>query len=246
MTNNSQITGKIRASIPSLITLTGMTFGFFSILLTGMHHFKMALWLIIYAVLTDKLDGFAARRLNVVSKIGMQLDSLSDLVTFGVAPAVAVMGLAVIKWKVTILSPLGVFFTAAALTFLWASAIRLAKFNTNTHNNPEYFIGVTTTHSAALLATLALAALKYGWGRWFLGLMPAIYFALAGLMLSQVLVPRMGKGKSRLFNAAQVIVVPIIFIIAIFQIFPEFLFIFAVIYMLVGFMETVLSRKNAD
>jgi len=246
MTSKSQSAGKIRASIPSLITLTGMSFGFFSILLTGMRHFELALWLIVYAVLTDKLDGFAARRLNVVSEIGMQLDSLSDLITFGVAPAVAVMGLAVLKWHVQIMSPLGVFFTAASLTFLWASATRLAKFNVITHDDHEHFVGVSTTHSAAIVATMALTAIKYGWGHWFLGLLPAVYFALAALMLSHVLIPKLGKGKSSLFRGAQVIVVPFVFVVGLLQVFPEFLFSLAVIYFVVGVIETFSSRKDAN
>ncbi len=239
------IKSRSKASVPSLITLTGMSFGFFSILATGTGHIETALWLIVYAALTDKLDGFAARRLDVVSEIGMQLDSLSDLITFGLAPAVAVMGLAVLKWHIPVLTPLGVFFTASSLTFLWAGAIRLAKFNVATHEDHEHFIGVATTHSAALLATMGLTALKYHWGEWFQGLAPAMYFTMASLMLSHVLIPKLGKGDSKVFRYAQAVLIPIVFIVAILQRFPEFLFVLAVIYLSVGFWETATRKANA-
>lgn len=246
MTNKSVKTNRIRSSIPSLITLTGMSLGFFSILMTGTGHFNLALWLIVYAALTDKLDGFAARRLNVVSETGMQLDSLSDLITFGVAPAVVIMGLAMMKWKISFFTPLGLFFTVASLTFLWAAAVRLAIFNVITHEDHVHFIGVTTTHSAVIVATMLLTGLKYNWADWFIGLIPTVYFALAALMLSRLLVPKLGKGMSKIFRSIQVILVPVVFVVAILQRFPEFLFALAVIYLLAGVMETIFSRENAD
>ena len=233
------VSHKLKASIPSLITLTGMTFGFLSVIMAARHDFEWAFWLIVYASLTDKLDGFAARRLDVVSEIGMQLDSLSDLITFGVAPAAALVVMAHVKWGVPAFSPLGIAFMAAALTFLWASAVRLAKFNVITHDDHEHFIGVATTHAATILATLVLSGLKYQWSAWFLGLLPAVYFGMAALMVSRVRIPKLGKGRSRIFRWAQAVLIPVAFVLGFLQLLPEFLLTLAVIYLMVGVVETL-------
>src|ERR1041385_7290291 len=76
---------------PNLITLSSMIFGLVSLWSAHTGNFPLAAWMIIYAVLTDRLDGLVARALKATSELGMQLDSFADFLNFGVAPAFLVL-----------------------------------------------------------------------------------------------------------------------------------------------------------
>ena len=107
--------------VPNLVTMLGLCFGLTSIRFTFADQFQLAAGLLILAALVDGLDGLLARRLNAASPFGAELDSLSDFVCFGVAPALLVYhfgleGLAGMGW-------------IAALTFAICCCLRLARFN---------------------------------------------------------------------------------------------------------------------
>ena len=74
--------------LPNLFTLINLSLGFFSILLSSQGNFSSAALLILFASIADFLDGFIAKKLNAVSDLGKQLDSLSDMITFGVSPSI--------------------------------------------------------------------------------------------------------------------------------------------------------------
>ena len=76
---------------PNLITLSSMIFGLVSLWSSHNGDTPLAAWMIIYAVLTDRLDGLTARALKATSELGMQLDSFADALNFGVAPAYMVL-----------------------------------------------------------------------------------------------------------------------------------------------------------
>jgi CDP-diacylglycerol--serine O-phosphatidyltransferase len=107
--------------IPNLVTMLGLCFGLTSIRFTFDERFELAAGLLILAALLDGMDGLLARRLNAASPFGAELDSLSDFVCFGVAPALLVYnfglkGLAGLGW-------------IAALVFAICCCLRLARFN---------------------------------------------------------------------------------------------------------------------
>ena len=120
----------IRYLLPNAITSASIVFGVLSIHASIAGHWQVAVWWALYCVLFDKLDGFVARALRATSSFGMQLDSLADLVAFGVAPAVLIHGFFSAHpelgwtsgWRVTALSALSVGYIVCA-------AIRLARFN---------------------------------------------------------------------------------------------------------------------
>jgi CDP-diacylglycerol--serine O-phosphatidyltransferase len=112
-------------------------------------------YFILAAAILDFLDGFAARLLNVHSEIGKQLDSLADLVTFGVLPAFIVF-----KMLVNILPDSLIPFLAFFIGV--QSALRLAKFNIDTRQT-DRFIGVPTPANALLISTLPFLAAQYHW-----------------------------------------------------------------------------------
>src|SRR5690606_8976413 len=81
----------LRYLAPNLITLSSMIFGLVSLWAAHQGNASLAAWLIIYAVLTDRIDGLVARALKATSELGMQLDSFADFLNFGIAPAYLVL-----------------------------------------------------------------------------------------------------------------------------------------------------------
>lgn len=110
-----------RKSIPSIITLTNLLLGIVSLIYTMKQDFRMSAYMILLAMILDGMDGKIARRLDASSAFGKELDSLSDLVSFGVAPAILVYA--------SNLENLGFMGLIIALAFALCGAIRLARFN---------------------------------------------------------------------------------------------------------------------
>ena len=156
----------LRKNLPNLLTITNLTFGMLSILVvasadhTNLVNHGNDVNLIYYsclfvmiAALTDRFDGKLARHLGVASELGKQLDSLSDLVSFGVAPAL-------IAWKLGhisafLLLPLGEPLAyLIAVIFPVAGAIRLAKYNLQ--SDPAVFRGIPITLAGSILTLLNL------------------------------------------------------------------------------------------
>lgn len=102
--------------------------------------------MIIWGVVFDFFDGLIARALHVSSKLGKQLDSLADMVTFGVLPAMIIFNIMESVKYITLIIPL-------------LSALRLAKFNISTEQSDK-FIGIATTCYGLLVSTLVIAAIK--------------------------------------------------------------------------------------
>ena len=136
---------RLVALIPNLVTILGLCFGLTSIRFTMDGGFDMAAGLLILAALVDGMDGLLARKLNAASPFGAELDSLSDFVCFGVAPAILVyefglVGLAGLGW-------------IASLTFAICCCLRLARFNVAAKaatNAPGSFTGVPAPAGAML------------------------------------------------------------------------------------------------
>ena len=154
MSNNM----KIRLfTVPNMLTLANLLAGCAAIIFTLQYHaYETAFWLIIAAAIFDFLDGFAARLLKQTSPLGVQLDSLADDVTFGLAPAIVMYDLYInsisyygldpevmgwLKWGVLIIAAF--------------SVLRLAKFNIDTTQSAE-FEGLPTPANALMLMSLAV------------------------------------------------------------------------------------------
>ena len=138
----------IKRHIPNGITLGNLYCGFVSIGLTVGEYYKSAALLIFIGMILDGLDGRIARLLNVKSDIGKQLDSLADLVTFGIAPCML--------FSYTNKIDGGFFDFALAGLFLRCGAYRLARFNSDTTEDNSYFIGMPITAAGGILAITTL------------------------------------------------------------------------------------------
>jgi CDP-diacylglycerol--serine O-phosphatidyltransferase len=129
--------------LPNLITTGALFSGFYAIIGAMSGALENAAIAIIVAGILDALDGRIARMTNTQSEFGVQYDSLSDLVAFGVAPAVLMF-----SW---VLSDLGNLGWAIAFLYMACAALRLARFNTNPDNS--VFFGLASPMAAAVLAT---------------------------------------------------------------------------------------------
>jgi CDP-diacylglycerol--serine O-phosphatidyltransferase len=138
--------------LPNFVTLLGLCAGLTALRLAYADRFEPAAALIIFAALIDGLDGLLARKLNAVSKFGAELDSLSDFVSFGVAPALivyqaALTGAPDVSWT-------------AALIFAVCTCLRLARFNVSRTRpvvGKAHFVGVPAP-SGAMLGLLPMFA----------------------------------------------------------------------------------------
>ena len=133
--------------LPSVLTTFGMFAGFYSIIASINGDFTTAAISIMIAMLWDTLDGRVARLTNTQSEFGAEYDSLADLVSFGLAPA-----LLVYEWT---LSDLGRFGWLAAFIYLACAALRLARFNTQVGSaDKRYFQGFPSPAAAGVIATM--------------------------------------------------------------------------------------------
>ncbi|MBO4328744.1 MAG: CDP-diacylglycerol--serine O-phosphatidyltransferase [Bacteroidales bacterium] len=176
----------LKAHIPNTITCCNLLSGCFSILFSFSGMPVAAALMVFAAGLFDFFDGFAARLLDAHSPIGADLDSLSDVVSFGVAPGMILYRL-MLEGMAEPLWPIGSVSGFACLAFLLPvfSAVRLAKFNVDDRQTTS-FIGLPTPPMALFMASLPLA-----------------YWQL-GLLGQPVLNPYLGLGIAILFSVMMV------------------------------------------
>jgi CDP-diacylglycerol--serine O-phosphatidyltransferase len=143
--------------LPNLFTSAALFSGFYAIVQAMNGRFELAAAAIFIAMVLDGLDGRVARMTNTQSAFGAEYDSLSDMVSFGVAPA-----LILYIWA---LKPLGKLGWLAAFVYCACAALRLARFNTkhdDGHNDKRYFQGLPSPAAAALLAGFVWVSYEYG------------------------------------------------------------------------------------
>ncbi len=151
---------KIKAFIPNLITLMNLFSGCLSILFFSQGNLKLAGLMIFLAAIFDFFDGFAARILKAYSKIGGELDSLADMVSFGVAPGFIIYQLILEshgRQSIMIFDVDLVPFTAFVVPMF--AALRLAKFNVDERQTTS-FLGLPSPAAGLLIASLPLIKIQ--------------------------------------------------------------------------------------
>lgn len=177
--------------LPNLITLSSMFAGFYSIVASFNSDYERAAWAIMIASVFDALDGWVARMTHTATRFGIEIDSLADVISFGVAP-----GVLVYTWTLSSFGKigwLGAFFLVAC------GALRLARFNVQMGSTEKkHFTGLPIPASALVIASMVLAYDEFiqilehlnltrladviGKDYWVL----ALTFLLAGLMVSTI------------------------------------------------------------
>ena len=161
-------------TIPNLLTLSNLFCGSVAVvsaLVWG--DLKLAFGLMVLAAVFDFFDGFAARLLNQSSPIGLQLDSLADDISFGLAPAAIMYSL--YQWMPGIWLPEG-YPGLVVFVFTACAALRLAKFNIDETQHTE-FCGLPTPANALFFVALGWMDAKTGFnqGGWVLLMVPAFF-----------------------------------------------------------------------
>ena len=138
-----------RVILPNMLTLIGVCIGLTSIRFALDGRYEFAVIAVIFAAVIDGLDGRIARLIKGTSKVGKELDSLTDMISFGVAPAFIMY-----FWK---LNTLGRFGWLVCLIYVICVALRLARFNVNSNQNPSwkdnFFEGVPSPAGGILVLT---------------------------------------------------------------------------------------------
>jgi CDP-diacylglycerol--serine O-phosphatidyltransferase len=225
--------------LPNTLTLCGMFCGFYAILAAFKDSYVHGAWAILIANIFDGLDGWVARMTNSTTKFGIELDSLSDLVAFGVAPAVLIY-----SWG---LQPFGRFGWGAAFLFVICGALRLARYNVQMATaESKAFTGLPIPGAGTVVASLVLFYNEI-WGdltdRNYIILL--LTFFLAILMVSTI---RFHGLKEVDFKKRKpfwlLVVIGIAFVLIIM--YPAIvLFIFSITYVLWGIIEgTYLLHKK--
>ena len=134
---------KVKCAVPNAFTLGNLAFGLISLILTFKGDFKLAALSVVAAAFMDRYDGRVARYLNVSSELGKELDSLADLVSFGVAPAL-------LAFNMFNFPSIGLLGYVLVLLFPLSGAYRLARYNITSFDG--VFTGVPITLAGMLIA----------------------------------------------------------------------------------------------
>jgi CDP-diacylglycerol---serine O-phosphatidyltransferase len=135
--------------LPSMFTLANMFCGYACVVYAMRGEYETAAPFVGFALVLDMLDGRIARLTGTASPFGVEFDSLADVISFGMAPAILTFA-----WG---LAPLGRFGWAAGFLFVTAAAMRLARFNIQAATDKRYFVGMPTPAAAAVLAATVFA-----------------------------------------------------------------------------------------
>lgn len=259
----------LRYLAPNLVTSLGILFGLASIVASIEHRLADAGWLIIWAVLLDRVDGFVARLLKATSPFGVQMDSFADAINFGVAPAVLVyrtldavpeLGLDQGAGQVLLLAACGV--------WTLANVFRLAKFNVIAEDpggHHPMFYGVPTTLAAGTLVIWYLVLLRYSplgvvtgqaeliggprlLGEGVLlpmsvwGYVPAAMLVGAFLMASNLPTPKLGRLRSKALTVAVLASVLVGYACGFARVLPEFMALMPTTWLVVSLVWGQASR----
>ncbi|WP_100643351.1 CDP-diacylglycerol--serine O-phosphatidyltransferase [Alteromonas facilis] len=162
--------------LPNLLTTAGLFSGFFAVVSSMNGRFEAAAVAIFVAMIFDGLDGRVARITNTQSEFGAEYDSMADMVSFGVAPA-----LVAYNWGLTGMGKLG---WLAAFIYVAGAALRLARFNTQVGiADKRFFQGLASPAAAAVVAGLVWVGVEYDVNGSDYGFIVAVVTGLTGLLM---------------------------------------------------------------
>lgn len=226
---------------PNLITTAALLSGFYSIIASMNGNFQQAIYAIFLAALLDGLDGRVARAIGAQSAFGEQYDSLSDLLAFGVAPAILMY-----SWSLDSLGRIGL---ACCFVYTACAAFRLARFNVQIGVvDKRYFIGVASPLAAIIIISLVWVGLDFPEifdirERGIQAISAAVIVSVGLLMISNI---KYYSFKTVDRKRVPFFVLPIaVFIFAAMTYnIPVGILVISLIYALFGFVTTFLARRQ--
>ena len=238
--------------LPNMITTAGLFAGFYAIVAAMNGRFEAAAIAIFIAMVMDGLDGRVARLTNTQSDFGVQYDSLSDMVCFGLAPA-----LVIYEWSLRYMVSVGWAKLGWLAAFIYAAsaALRLARFNAQVATaEKSYFRGLPSPSAAGVLAGLVWAATDFGLeGEALVYLAFVLTVSMGLLMVSNIRYYSFKEfGFKNRVSFVAILVVVLVYAFASIDP-PKVLFlgflvysIFGIIYTLVGIRNRRKARKRAE
>ncbi len=220
--------------LPSLFTLANLFCGWACVVYAMRGELVTSAPFIGVAIVLDMLDGRIARMTGTTSDFGVQLDSLADMISFGMAPAVLAF-----QWG---LAPLGRLGWATGFLFVTAAALRLARFNIQTHTDKRYFVGLPSPAAAAIPAATVFYYPAGLTGR------PEAFFAVAMMIVPTLLMVSTIRFRSfktidlRARRRYQVLIALAAVLAVIVTSPAEVLLLMAYSYLASGFVELAAAR----
>lgn len=237
----------LRYLAPNVITLSSMIFGLVSLWASHDDRHDLAAWMIIYAVLTDRLDGLVARAVKGTSELGMQLDSFADFLNFGVAPAFLVLTYLTGRPDL-VYANRGTEHTllfVACGGYMLCAVFRLARYNVLTDDQvpTKMFFGFPTTLSGGLIAIWFLLLLKYDprmdnlpfggaklfgheiWTpTWVWTYFPIFVAVMGYLMASRLPMPKVGMTRNKVVSVILLAFLALGYVCGFAMLYPEICF----------------------
>ncbi len=226
---------------PNLITTAALLSGFYSIIASMNGEYTQAVYAIFIAALFDGLDGRVARAIGAQSPFGEQFDSLSDLLAFGVAPAILMY-----SWSLHDLGRIGL---AACFVYTACAAFRLARFNVQIGVvDKRYFIGVASPLAAVMIISLVLVARDFpavfDLRETGIQITNAVTIIAVGLLMISNIKYYSFKTVDRKRVPFAVLPIMVFVLAAVTYNIPVGILVISLIYALSGFVTTFLARKN--
>ncbi|MCL6246821.1 MULTISPECIES: CDP-diacylglycerol--serine O-phosphatidyltransferase [Acinetobacter] len=225
---------------PNLITTAALLSGFYSIIASMNGEFQQAIYAIFLAALFDGLDGRVARAIGAQSPFGEQFDSLSDLLAFGVAPAILMY-----SWSLNDLGRIGL---AACFVYTACAAFRLARFNVQIGVvDKRYFIGVASPLAAVMIISLVWVGMDipavFDLRETGIQIFNAVVIIAVGLLMISNVKYYSFKTVDRRRVPFAVLPIIVFVLAAVTYNIPMGILIISVIYALSGFVTTLMAKK---
>ncbi len=225
---------------PNLITTAALLSGFYSIIASMNGNFTQAIYAIFLAALLDGLDGRVARAIGAQSAFGEQYDSLSDLLAFGVAPAILMY-----SWSLNDVGRIGL---ACCFIYTACAAFRLARFNVQIGVvDKRYFIGIASPLAAVTVISMVWVSqdypLVFDLNDITIQIINAVIMVSIGLLMISNIKYYSFKQMDRK-RVPFVVMLPVVLIFAaITYNIPVGILVVCIIYVLSGFVTTLLAKK---
>jgi CDP-diacylglycerol--serine O-phosphatidyltransferase len=230
-----------RTIVPSLFTTFNIFCGFLSIIYTSQGQFSIAAWVIIIAAVFDSLDGIMARMTRSSSQFGVELDSLADVVSFGVAPSFMAY-----QVYLRTIEPWGILIAALPVVL---GAIRLARFNVQLIGfDKEYFNGLPIPMQAI---TMCAFILQFGYEKIIAGSLASIELIVLVVVLSLLMVshvkydtmPKLSKLqlKSHPYKFIVIFIALLVLVFSKLLLDKNYLFLMLMLYVIFGLIKAAVA-----
>ena len=242
---------RLRYTIPNSFTALSLLLGVSSIITTQLGELELAAWIIIWCALLDVLDGVAARLLKATSDFGAEFDSMADLVSFGVAPAVLMLNAGIQIGGVEYASGQFWVLLVAVAIFVLAGAMRLARFNLASGGSGSgWFTGVPITAAGGgMVSSVVLVLIHHPEVTMSLPLhlyLPVLMFVLSLLMISRLRFPKAKVRESLPMNIFQAVVISGVYYCGITRSYPEYLLGLGIFILISGIIAGRITRNQAS